>query len=373
MTISSDAWPLTTTASEVGSTVRVLQLGPALEVRGGISSVERLIANHTAAGVSVAHIATMEDGSLWRKLRVFARALWRLRAELSSGGPLVVHIHFSSRGSTLRKLILASMTLRARTPLILHAHGSVFDSFFDNLPHFAQRIVRRTFSRADRFVVLSSQWKQYYVERFGLPEQRAVVLCNPAALPATIPDRSARARVQFLFLGRIGQRKGAFDLVRAFAALPEALRSRARLVLAGDGDVAALRSQAAPLGERVQVYSWIDSKQRDALLAESDVFVLPSYNEGVPMALLEAMASGLPVVTTPVGGIPDAVSDGVDGVMVMPGDTQQLVEALQRLIENESLRLTLGRNARARAERCDVGQYSLELAQMYRSVMADRR
>lgn len=372
MTISSDAWPLTTRASEVGNGMRVLQLGPGLDVRGGVSSVERLIANHTAADVEITHIATMEDGSLWRKVHVFASALWRVRQSLRRPEPLIVHIHFSSRGSTLRKMILAWMTLRARQPLILHAHGSVFDSFFDGLPAFARATVRRIFSRADRLIVLSSQWKQYYVSRFDVPEDRVVVLCNPAALPPSVPDRTKRPDVRFLFLGRIGKRKGAFDLVKAFAGLPEPLRTRARLVFAGDGEVDALRSQASPLDTQVHVHSWIDIQQRDALLEQSDVFVLPSYNEGVPMALLEAMAHGLPVITTPVGGIPDAVTDGVDGVMVEPGNIKQLTHALQRMIESESLRVTLGRNARARAERCDVKQYSAQLAALYRSLLSAR-
>lgn len=372
MAISSNAWPLTS-VTELGGTIRVVQLGPALDVRGGISSVERLIVGHCAAGVDVEHIPTMVDGSLLRKLHVFASALVRFRRVLAVDGPLVVHIHFSSRGSTARKLMLVRMAQHARRPVILHAHGSVFDSFFDNLPDFAKRAIRRTFSRADRFVVLSTQWKQYYVARFGLPEDRVVVLCNPAALPAAIPDRAGRERVQLLFLGRIGRRKGAFDLLHAFTSLPDAVRSRARLVFAGDGEVDALRSQAAPLGEHVRVHSWIDADQRDALLAESDAFVLPSYNEGVPMALLEAMASGLPVVTTPVGGIPDAVADGVDGIMVRPGNIEQLAEALRRVIESESLRMSLGRNARARAERCDVKHYSLQLATLYRSLAAAGR
>ena len=114
--------------------------------------------------------------------------------------------------------------------------------------------------------------------------------------------------MQFLYLGRLGQTKGTYDLVNAFAALPEAVRARARLVLAGDGDVEGMRKLAAPSASRVRVLSWIDAHERDRLLAASDVFVLPSYAEGVPMSLLEAMAAGLPCITTPVGGIPDVLT-----------------------------------------------------------------
>jgi glycosyltransferase involved in cell wall biosynthesis len=100
--------------------------------------------------------------------------------------------------------------------------------------------------------------------------------------------------------------------------------------------------------------------------------VLPSYYEGVPMALLEAMAHGLPVVTTPVGGIPEIVSDQVEGLLTRPGEHDQLVGALRTLIEDERLRLALGRNARARAEHFDIDRYSTELLRLYRKLLRER-
>jgi glycosyltransferase involved in cell wall biosynthesis len=349
----------------------VVQLGPGLTVRGGVSAVERLIVEHVGPYVSVRHVATMEDGPIGLKLRVFLKAVLELRRALATSEPVIVHIHFASKGSTLRKTIFAWMALRAGKPLVLHAHGASFDQFFEGLPRFAQRLLMRTFARADRFVVLSTQWKDFYMRRCGLPEDRIAVLTNPTPLPTTLPDRRGRSHVQFLFLGRIGARKGSFDLLRAFRALPEALRGRARLVLAGDGQVEELRAAARDLGPQVTVHSWIDAAQRDALLNESDVFVLPSYNEGVPMALLEAMAHGLPVIATPVGGIPDAVTPDIEGFLLQPGDQAALTGALARFIEDEDLRLRCGRAARARAEHFDVAGYTQQLLQLYRQLLAE--
>lgn len=351
----------------------VLQLGPGLSVRGGISSVERLIVEHAGAQITIRHVATMEDGSTLHKLRVFAQALRQVRAALHDPEPLVVHIHFSVRGSTLRKTLLAWMTLRAHRPLILHAHGSTFDEFFCRLPALVQGLLRRTFARADCFLVLSSQWKNFYTHRCGLPVSRVMVLYNPTAVPPAVPDRKGRPTVQFLFLGRIGHRKGAFDLLQAFAALPPELRSRARLVFAGDGEVETLREAAKPYGDSVQVHSWIDAAQRDALLAQSDVFALPSYHEGVPMALLEAMATGLPVITTSVGGIPDVIGDQCEGLLIAPGDANALQAAMRTMIENESQRLLLGRHARARAQCFNIGQYTSNLLRIYRRLLAAPR
>jgi glycosyltransferase involved in cell wall biosynthesis len=195
-----------------------------------------------------------------------------------------------------------------------------------------------------------------------------VVLPNPVRVPARVPERAGRTQVQFLHLGRLGKRKGGYDLMNAFAALPESVRARARLVLAGDGDVEGMKKLAAPFGDRVRVLSWIDAHERDRLLAESDVFVLPSYAEGVPMSLLEAMAAGLPCITTPVGGIPDVFTHGAEGLLVPPGDAGQLRAAMSTFIGDEPSRLEAGRRGHERARAFDVHAYARRLADIYQRI-----
>jgi glycosyltransferase involved in cell wall biosynthesis len=352
--------------------LRIVQMGPGLSVRGGVSSVERLIVEKLHRRIPVRHIATMEDGSPWKKLRVFVRAVFQLRRELARPEPLLVHIHFASRGSTLRKLILAKMILRSGWPLVLHAHGASFDQFFGGLVMPLQSLVKKMLRSADRLIVLSSQWRTFYTRCCEVPAQGVTVLHNPVELPEAVPDRSGRARVQFLFLGRIGQRKGAFDLLQAFGALAPELRARARLVMAGDGEVEALRNAAARYGDLVSVLSWVDTARRETLLRESDVFVLPSYSEGVPMAIMEAMATGLPLIVSPVGGIPDVVTDCKEGLLVKPGDLTALTRALGTLILDEPQRLACGREARTRALDFDAGRYVDSLLQLYQQIAGER-
>lgn len=348
--------------------VRVLQFGPSLQVRGGISSVEQLICDYLPPYVSMRHVPTMEDGSAIAKASVFARAVQVLHRALESLDPTIVHIHIASRGSTLRKVILAEMVARAGRPLVLHAHGSEFDLFHRRLPAAVRRNVNRTLQRANVFITLSSQWRDFYVEECEISPSQIVVLPNPVRVPPDVPERSGRPHVQFLHLGRLGERKGGYDLVDAFAALPEGLRNRARLVLAGDGEVEAVRKRAEPLGDRVEVHSWIDAKERDRLLAQSDVFALPSRAEGVPMALLEAMASALPCITSPVGGIPDVFRDGIDGTLVTPGNIDEIRHAMEKLIVDDGARQAAGRNARERARAFDVHVYARRLADIYQRI-----
>jgi glycosyltransferase involved in cell wall biosynthesis len=129
-----------------------------------------------------------------------------------------------------------------------------------------------------------------------------------------------------------------------------------------------VRKLAAPLGERVEVHSWIGSHDRDRLLAQSDVFALPSRAEGVPMALLEAMAYGLPSITSPVGGIPDVFRHGIDGALVTPGNVAEIRAAMAHLIGDDAARLAAGRSARERARAFDVHVYARRLADLYQRI-----
>jgi glycosyltransferase involved in cell wall biosynthesis len=360
------AWP---PAREIRETrVRVLQMGPDLAVRGGVSSVEQLICDYLPPYAALRHVPTMNEGNAFERLKVFGKAVQTLWRALEPIEPTVVHIHFASRGSTLRKMLLAQLVLRARKPLILHAHGAGFDQFHRGLPAPVRRLVNRTMQGAHVVIVLSSQWRDFYIRECELAPSQVVVLPNPVKVPARIPDRAGRSTVQFLHLGRLGQRKGGYDLISAFAALPESLRQRARLVMAGDGDVEGMKKLAEPLGPNVKILSWIDAQERDRLLAESDVFVLPSYAEGVPMSLLEAMAAGLPAITTAVGGIPDVFSHGAEGLLVTPGDRAQLTTALSQLITDEPTRLAAGRRAYERARAFDVHTYARRLADIYQRI-----
>lgn len=348
--------------------IKVIQLGPALTVRGGITTVEQHICDYLPAYVSMRHIATMKDGSAFARAAVFVRALFSLDAALKTIEPCIVHIHFASRGSTLRKLILANMVLRAGRPLVLHAHGGFFDKFHRALPSVLRRTVNGILQRANVVIALSSRWRDFYVDECEVSPSHVTVLPNPVRWSPEVPNRAGRREVQFLFLGRMCETKGTYDLVNAFAALPESVRSRAQLVLAGDGDLDAITRLAAPLGERVRVLSWIDSAERERLLAQSDVFVLPSYNEGVPMSLLESMAAGLPAIVTPVGGIPDVLRHGVEGFMVEPNRVADLSAAMAKMVNDDAERLACGRRAHERARVFEVHGYSRRLADLYQRI-----
>ena len=172
-------------------------------------------------------------------------------------------------------------------------------------------------------------------------------------------------------MGYIGQRKGAFDLIKAFASLPEKEQNDSILIMAGDGEVEAAKDLVAShnLSDRIIFPGWIGTEERDSLLSEVNIFVLPSYNEGMPLSMLEAMAWELPVVVTPAGGIGEVVTDGENGLIVEPGNIEQLKDAIKSLIADENLRLSLADKARKSMVPQDIKNYWLSFLDIYYSVV----
>jgi len=154
-----------------------------------------------------------------------------------------------------------------------------------------------------------------------------------------------------LFLGRLGQRKGSYDLLNA-AALIAATRPDLRLMMGGDGELEGVRERAAELGiaDKVDLLGWVRGEEKERLLGDAVLYALPSYNEGLPVSVLEAMAAGLPILGTPVGGIPEALTDGVEGFLVEPGDVPALADRLERLLGDPKLARRMGEAARRKVE-----------------------
>jgi glycosyltransferase involved in cell wall biosynthesis len=354
---------------------RVVMLGDSLKHNGGIVTVEKLILKYAPPDIEIQHIGTREDGSITHKVMVFGKGLGALVWRLLSRRTELVHIHLADGGSALRKAIITLIALVFRKPVLMHAHGPEFHLTYFGLPKWAQKGLSWIFQRCWGFIVLSKSWKDFYVLNCGLNAEQVFVLPNPVELPEQVPNRINATKVRLVFFGRVGQRKGAFDLIRAFANLPAEQKDCSELILAGDGEVEQGRRLVESLNliDRITFLGWVNSEQRDALLAKADVFVLPSYNEGLPMALLEAMGCGLPAIATPVGGIPELVTSGENGLLVTPGDIQQLSEAMQSLIENESLRLSFGSVARASVSVFDVKNYMAKLINIYCSSLEHNR
>ena len=314
-------------------------LGTAPETRGGIAAV---IQAWRAAGAferwPVEYVATHCDGGPGAKLLAAARGLRRFLALLLEHRRVLVHVHCASRASFWRKCVFMAIAHAARCPVVLHLHGGGFVRFYEEeCGPLGRRVVRHFLARAAWVIALTDRWRTW-LEQFT-PN----VACIPNAVRTqAVPALRGRRNV-ILFLGRVEAAKGIPELLEAFAVLRAAVPG-AELVCAGAGGVAAAARQAEALGvgDAVRFPGWLGEAEKRAWMARAAVFVLPSHAEGLPMSLLEAMAAGVPVVASAVGGIPDVVKDGVNGLLVAAGDSLGLLRALRRLFREPQLAARLG-------------------------------
>ncbi len=353
------------------SKIRVLMLGESLDKQGGIVSVEKLILKYVPDGVKISHLATLQDGSKAHKILVFINALnvlcRRLTDQSTDQSTDLVHIHVSERGSAFRQALTTIIAWLLHKPVILHTHSAEFQVFYSKLSPIVKAGLNWAFCRSTRFIVLSYSWKKFYIDNLGLKEEQVVVLPNPVKFPVEIPQRINPEKVRLLFLGKIGDRKGTFDLINAITHIPLSHRQSLELTIAGDGEGQRARVliESLNLAQHIKILDWVNEQQRDDLLKQSDVFILPSYNEGLPMAILEAMSWGLPIITTPVGGIPELVIPHHNGLLVEPGEIKQLAQAIESLIQNEELRLSLGKAARETVSPFEISKYCDRLTDIF--------
>ena len=323
---------------------KLLMVGPDLSLHGGIVSV---VKGYLEGGLPEAcdrfeYLGTGVGSTTLGKSLAFAGALTRYRRALPKSD--IVHLHISARGSYKRKSIMARMARKAGKRVVLHDHDGEFARAFEKGGDAYRSDVRATFGLADRVVVLSEEWRDYFAENVCDPN-RIVVVHNGVAVPAQ--PCSPCSHHDVLFLGRLDANKSPDVLLRASKTVLESL-PETRIVFGGDGEIEKNRRLAEELGiaNSCEFHGWVTGAEREALFARAAVYCLPSKNEGLPMSVLEAMARGIPTVATAVGGIPQVIENGVSGYLVDVDDVEALADRLSSLLGSAELRADLGCNAR---------------------------
>lgn len=325
--------------------------------RGGIFSV---VKGYQRDGLfdrwNVHLVSTHVEGSLFRRLKRAAIAFFHVFILTVTGRIALLHCHVAMYGSFWRKLLFAIFVQFFGVPVILHLHSGRTKVFYNSLPAFAKRLVSQQLTAATAVLVLSESWRLFVLE--VAPKARVIVLPNYVEMPEYNKIPNSGDKVNVLFLGLVGENKGIYDLLTAFAAavinVPQLC-----LCVGGNGEVEKARAFALELGldTHVKFLEWVDGDAKNDLLHHTDIFVLPSYNEGLPVSVLEAMSWGIPVITTPVGGIPELIEDRVNGFLVAPGDTLMLQHLLEQLGRDQAVCHRVGLAGRMRVQK----QYSKEV------------
>jgi glycosyltransferase involved in cell wall biosynthesis len=307
------------------------------------------------------------------------RWMARLRNLLQDGDFDVVHFHLPHTAA-LGRLVAASMP-RARRPAIVYTEHSLW-----NKMAVLVRVVNRAGIGLDQSLIVVSEAAHEALPRMLRPRARVIVHgVDLTAADAAVAERPAprswwRAELgipdgdlMILTVANLRPEKG-YDTLLDAARLVVDRGLPVRFVSVGRGseeEAMAERHRSLGLGDRFTFLGLREDVLR--LLVAADVFVLPSRQEGLPVVLMEATSVGLPIAATAVGGVPQVLTDGVDGLVVAPDSPPDLADAIGRLVEDPLLRDRLGAGAKSRSAMFDVAGASAEIEGIYRDVTAGRR
>lgn len=336
--------------------MKICMIVPDVSVKGGIASVvngyrgSMLEQNH-----KILYVESYKNGSKFTKLCKALCGYFHFLKVIFADRPDIVHIHSSFGPSFYRKIPFIYLSRFAEIPVVNHIHGAEFDSFYEKASASQKDRVRRVYRKCTRFIVLSKEWKEKIAQI--VPADRIDVIENYCIGPEKLYDAKRRQN-QILFLGALEERKGCYDIPVIFESVKQKCPN-ARLVMAGDGQMKQIKEAFAKrnLLSDVEFPGWVRGQEKAALLQQSAVFLFPSYHEGMPMAVLEAMSYGMGIVTTAVGGIPQLIAHRQSGYLEEPGDVSAMAEDVSELLQNEALCRNMGEKAREAAEQ----KYSLEI------------
>ncbi|MCB2141158.1 glycosyltransferase family 4 protein [bacterium] len=308
-----------------------LVIGPGKKTRGGITSVIKAFEKTEFwKDQHCCWIETYIDRNFLYKIFYFLKSIpiFFIRLPITK----LVHIHFSEPTSALRKYFFFVIAKFLKKRIIVHFHSF---SPYTTLYGPQKNLYRRMFEGANAIIALSPFWKTEIAKLITNPSKIEVIY-NPC--PAIQNPTKIKKQKIILYAGTLTKRKGYADLIEAFSLVPKKHRDW-KVVFAGNGEIEEAKSIAKKLNTDSQIVfkGWVSGNEKEHLFSISSIFCLPSYAEGLPMAVLDAWAYGLSVIATPVGGLKDILIHGKNSMIFEPGDIHGLSNNLQQLIANRQL------------------------------------
>ena len=326
--------------SKWGKMKKILIISPSLKNKGGITTVVDTIikSNNTC---SITHISTQRDGCIFIKFIYFFCSIFKLIIILLFKRIDVVHIHISERGSFVRKNILFQICKIAKKKVILHHHGAEFIQWYDSLNYKKKIKVKKMMLNVDKNIVLSKLIMNEYCNRF-----ESIKICyiyNGVNIESNNYNSDG---IYILFLGRLSSRKGVYDLIDAIKMIDDKISSKYKFLLCGDGEIDKCKRIITKysLNDRIECLGWISKEKKKEIFSQTIINILPSYNEGMPMTILETMAYGIPNISSNVAAIPEVI-DQECGILINPGDVNALSISIMKLLNDGAYRKMMSRNS----------------------------
>lgn len=247
----------------------------------------------------------------------------------------IVHIQGAAFASFERNMFFVYWGKKFHKKVIMHMHCADFASYYDSSKH--KNRILSTINACDKFLVLSRQWRDYF-EGIGVRKEIVFILNNTITPPRfdNVNVHNADDKIRLLYLGIIGPRKGVYDLIKVIGDNKEYYRQHLMLHIGGNGETDEIESliEGYDVGDFVIFEGFVKGEKKIKDLNWADIFILPSYNEGLPIAILEAMSYGMPIISTNVGGIPEVVKTDVNGKLIDPGDLRAIKDSIDYYIEH---------------------------------------
>lgn len=330
-------------------------------VKGGIAAVvSGYYGSKLEQDYDMVYVESYKDGGKLTKLLKGICGYFHFAKVLLLDRPDIVHMHSSFGSSFYRSLPFIYMASWAKKPIINHIHGADFDEFYVNASDKKKAHIKKVYNKCAILIALSAEWADRFMQIIPAKKVRIIVNYSTLHEDALEERLQRKSNNTVLFLGEIGRRKGCYDIPAVAAEVVKVVHN-VKFILGGVGreaDEKAVKELFKEKGvaEHVVFPGWVRGADKDKLLRESDVFYLPSYNEGMPMSILDAMGYGLPVVSTNVGGIPKIVHESENGSCCEAGDIKGMADGIVKLLTDRD---ELEKSSKKSFEIVKVG-YSLE-------------
>lgn len=317
--------------------MKVLMVGNHSSVKGGITSVESQLLNHDWEndGVDLRFIPTYINTNAIMKSLYFGVAFAKVVTGLLIFKPDVLHMHMSYNGSFYRKYMIHKLCRMFGKKDIIHLHGSEFKKFYIESNTKTKNKIQTLLKECDRVIVLGDKWEKVIKEIE--PYTNTFILRNAIKIPEIGSVKWEETQFKILFLGVLIKRKGVTDLLEAMNLLMmdgTLEKHNVKLIVAGNGEEKEYlnaKSKQLKIDKYVTFTGWVDGDKKISILKDCQLFILPSYNEGLPVSILEAISYGMPVISTNVGSIDEAVIEGRNGYLVEPGDTVSIADSIRNV------------------------------------------
>ena len=280
----------------------------------------------------------------------------------------IFHIHSATSGSFIRKFILANIikTFYPSKEIIIQVHSGKFIEFFEKNKYY-RKIIKQTFDKAVALIFITEKQHLFFSEN-GFKD-KAYLTRNPIIDRESF-QRNPDKELNIIFLGKISKEKGVFDLIEAAYDLKDFLiEYNVKIFIAGAGETNLLKNKIKDknIEQVISYIGWVDHKEKERILRNSNLMVLPSYFEAMPMSILEGMSFGMPIIATNVGAIPNLVGDE-NGRLISPGDIKALKQSLKYYVLDRNAIETAGNNSYRKSKIYFISNVNQQICSIYKDL-----